>query len=214
MPWMQKKLPVARSEGLLVENVGNEIVAYDSATKEAHCLTPLAAAVFASCDGRTGLDGLIENASERFGMPVNAEQVRNALAQLEERNLLEGGARIGGISRRDMIRKSAVVSGVAVATPLISSVFAQPALAANSATCGPLLCCPCSTSGGLNRDDCCFIRNVTLNCQCVNAGGDTTKYCKPAGSAAPSNEFCAANTPGNAACAGSQAAGTACNSGV
>ena len=40
-------LPLARAEGLLTEEVEAEIVVYDSESKQAHCLSPLAALVLA-----------------------------------------------------------------------------------------------------------------------------------------------------------------------
>ena len=192
MRWISRKLPVARNEGLLIEHVGDEIVAYDSATKEAHCLTPLAAAVFSLCDGQTDAAGMARQASERLGEPFDTERVLDALSQLEERHLLESG----GVSRRDVLRKGAVAGGVVVAAPLISSVFAPPALASASHTCANLLCCPCTTSSTQNANDCCYIKNVTQNCQCVNASApsDPRKWCKPTGPA-PDDLFCEQHQP-------------------
>jgi len=205
-------LPVARKEGLLVELVGDETVVYDAKSKEAHCLSPLTAAVFARCDGDTTIEELTALTAERLGEPVEPSRVLDALAQLEERDLMAVPAKFGDdLSRRDMLRRSAAAAGGVAMAPLITSVVAPNAIAANSATCANLLCCPCCTISSLNKAECCTITNVTRNCQCVNGSrtlmygvGHTppgatgplqpngcAKYCKPSG-AAPSDAACAA----------------------
>ena len=110
------KRPVARDEDLLVEHLGDETVVYDNRTKEAHCLSPLAAVVFGQCDGRTTVEGLAELATERLGEPVDEAGVIDALAQLQERDLLAIPPR-DGLSRRQMIGKSAAAGGALWALP-------------------------------------------------------------------------------------------------
>ena len=203
MRWRDKGLPVARKEGLLVEPVGDETVVYDAKTKEAHCLSPLTAAVFAHCDGDTTIAELTSVTAERLGEPVEASRVLDALAQLEERDLMAVPAKTrDDLSRRDMLRRSAAAAGGVAMAPLITSVVAPNAIAANSATCANLLCCPCCTNSNLNRNDCCTIKNVTINCECTGfrtlpyAGqpppNKCGKYCKPSAVGAPTDAQCAA----------------------
>jgi hypothetical protein len=220
-----RKLPVARDEGLVVEQVGDETVVYDDRSKEAHCLNPLAGIVFANCDGRTSVDRLAALASERLGEPVEVATVLDALAQLDERNLMAFVPPDGGFSRRAMIRKSAAVAGGVSLAPVISSIVAPSAIAQGSATCANLLCCPCCTNANLNKEDCCTIQNVTINCECTGfrtvayPGGvnpnANAKYCKPSGVAAPSDADCAGMFPANgqaaATCTGSTAGFGACD---
>ena len=227
-------LPVARNEGLLVEPVGDETVVYDEKSKEAHCLSPLAAAVFSSSAGHTTIDELAGLCTERLGEPVEVANVHDALAQLEERDLIAIPARPrGNLSRRDLLQRSAAVAGGAAMGTLITTVVAPNALAATSATCANLLCCPCCTISKLNKGECCTIPNVTVNCQCTQGSrtleipglnkacnqptgppNGCAKYCKPAGNAAPPDAVCAAkwNTE-NAftTCTGSEAGVCACN---
>src|SRR5512132_1153471 len=82
------KHPVARDEDLLVEHLSEETVVYDNRTKEAHCLSPLASVVFAHCNGETTIEQLATLAAERLGEPVDPPRVMDALAQLQERDLL------------------------------------------------------------------------------------------------------------------------------
>ncbi len=182
--------PVARNEDLLVEEIHDETVVFDTRSREAHCLSPLAAAVFAHCDGETSIDDLASLASERLGEPVDPERVRDALALLEERSLLDTvGQQDDGLSRRQMIKRSAVTGGLVASAPLITSVFPPTAAAAATATCGgpppapTVLCCPCTTGSGTNKDECCQ-PPFTNKCQCTSAQGNPSKFCKP--SATPS----------------------------
>ena len=197
-----RKLPVARDEGLLVEHVGDETVVFDADTKEAHCLSALAAVVFSNSDGRTSVEELAAIASERLGEQVESERVMDALAQLEERDLMEPRVPIEvGHTRRTMIRKTAVVSGAVAATPLITSILAPTSYAATTPGCGKdpenVLCCPCGRTGQGNKDDCCQIKNqdINLQCVCVKAEGTEVnefndKFCKPSGQPAEGQEPC------------------------
>lgn len=130
--------PDARSEGLLAEQVGRETVVYDTESAEAHCLKPLAAAVFAHCDGQRSVAELREVVSSDLGEAVSVESVEDALAQLHEHGLLKDtdDSDVLTISRRQMLRRTAGVGGAAMAVPLIASAVAPiPAFA--TATCTP-----------------------------------------------------------------------------
>jgi hypothetical protein len=124
--------PVARSEDLITEEVGEEIVAYDERSKEAHCLGPLAAIVFAGCDGRTSVADLAGIASAQLDESVDVGRVEQALVELEERDLLVVTApQPAGLSRRQMLRRTAVLSGAAMSVPLVTSIT-TPAYGAGS----------------------------------------------------------------------------------
>ena len=45
--------PCARSEDLIVEELGEELLVYDMKADRGHCLSPVAARVWRRCDGRT-----------------------------------------------------------------------------------------------------------------------------------------------------------------
>jgi hypothetical protein len=193
--FMRVKRPVARDEGLLVEHLDDETVIYDERTKEAHCLSPLASVVFANCDGETSIDQLAALATERLDQPVDQDGVIEALTELQDRDLLAVPPR-GDFTRRQMIGKSAAVAaGAAFAGPLITSIAAPASAAAASAFCGDLLCCPCCQAT-FDKQECCFIANVTVNCQCTgnrnvpSPAPKNAKWCKPAGSSAPDDSVC------------------------
>jgi hypothetical protein len=196
--------PIARDEGLLVEHVGDETVVYDRDTKDAHCLTPLAAAVFAHCDGKSSIGEIATLASDRLDEPVDEASVSLALAHLEERNLLQRDLLAlehgngNGYSRRQMIRKGAVVAGAAASVPLISSIAAPTAAMAASLIptgcggcgqnkdCASNHCCQ-NNAGKQCNQSCCVGANNSChacgcdaqghNCQCTVAPGDIGTPC-------------------------------------
>lgn len=140
-------LPEARAEALLSEQVGDELVVYDLTSKAVHCLSPLASAVFAHCDGRTDPSRIADVAEERLGRPVSVDEVSAAVEQLEERSLLATPPLVfqdgNGVSRRDLMKKSALAGAAVVAAPLITSIAAPTAMAA-----GSQIATGCSGCGG------------------------------------------------------------------
>lgn len=147
--------PTARSVGLLTEQVGAETVVYDKETAEAHCLKPLAAAVFSCCDGRRTVAEIARLVSQDLGEDVGVESVTSAVVQLQEHGLLEspeGSEHLSvTVSRRQMLRRTAGVGGVAMAAPLIASIV-TPVPAFATATCTPSTN---TTAVGCNQDTDC-----------------------------------------------------------
>src|SRR5688572_20887977 len=116
MNHQQGSVPAARP-GLVAEQIGREWVVFDTMTNQAHCLAPVAAAVFTLCDGRTPIDDLPALAGSSVGEPVSAEDVAAALRQLEDAGMLDSPlfAAPQTISRRAFARKAAYASaGAAV----------------------------------------------------------------------------------------------------
>jgi len=137
--------PLARSEDLIIEEIGDEVIVYDSNADTAHCLSPDAASVWRRCDGRTPIDGL----AAQIGL--SAERVETALDELERCALLEEPRAATGHTRRDLSLKLAKVTAAAAAAPLIISVAAPtPAQAATRAFCAQFSSgnCGMETSGG------------------------------------------------------------------
>src|SRR3954449_9255909 len=121
-------VPAARSEGLLVQSVGEETVIYDRETKVAHCLKPLAAIVFGCSDGRTTVAAIAKLSSERLGETVGDTDVADAVSQLGALGLLhtvaiasagdghlESDRNGNGVSRREMLRRVGFAGAATVA---------------------------------------------------------------------------------------------------
>lgn len=147
-------VPAARSDGLVVEHLAGETLIYDLERDEAHHLNPTATVVFELCDGRSTVKALAARVGERVGHPVSAETAMEALEQLAAFNLLVGApAMEAGVSRREVVRKAALVgAGAAAAAPLIKSIVAPtPAMAQSRGA----QCIPFGETGCGVDADCC-----------------------------------------------------------
>src|SRR5579875_2378855 len=112
----------ARTTDLISERVGEELVVYDARTSEAHCLSPLAAAVFEAADGATSPERMAEVVSAQLHDRFALEHVEMALAELEDRGLVEVPESVG-VSRRGFMKRTAAVGGAALGASLVTSVL-------------------------------------------------------------------------------------------
>lgn len=124
---------LARHEGLVVQELPDEVLVYDLKQHKAHCLNRTAAFVWHHCDGQTTaaeIAGLLE---QEWRNPVSEDVVWLALRQLSKADLLqERVVRPGGemnFSRRALMRK---LGFVAVTLPLVTSIIAPTVMAGAS----------------------------------------------------------------------------------
>jgi hypothetical protein len=172
-------LPQARTEGLVVEELADEILVYDLDVKHAHCLTPLAARVWRECDGRTRPAVI----AERLG--YEPAEVVHAVAELERCQLLVSVKPLkSGLSRRDFGLKVTKVAAAASALPVILSI-AAPAVAATfsqEAKCnsfapnGTNFCSVCNQPTG-NNTLCCCCHGPAVDFAGNPAPGGNKKLC-------------------------------------
>ena len=146
-----KIFPIARTEGLIVEELDDEVLVYDMDRDRAHCLNSTAARVWKLCDGRKNATDIArelhrtiqkpdaKNNSRRVNAPslqAAEELVWLALDQLSRDRLLEketfAASRVSLISRREAIRRVGI--GAAIAIPVVASITAPTAVQAGS--CG------------------------------------------------------------------------------
>jgi hypothetical protein len=151
--------PKARSEQLVIKELGDETLVYDEHSHEAHCLNRTAALVWRHCDGRTSAAKMAGLLSKEAGAPVSEQVVWLALGQLERSRLLEEPparpARAEQVSRRELMRRLGVAA--AFALPLVTSIVAPTPAEAQSKCAGPCESCeilPCC--GDLSCDGICF----------------------------------------------------------
>jgi len=127
-----KLKPLARSEGLLIEEVGDELLICDPDSNRAHSLNPFAARVWQACDGETTSEALVEK------LGSDRESVAHALAELSDCELLERtGPPIvgnGGVTRRDLGVRAAKV-GAAAAVISVALPVAEAAATPTPAQC-------------------------------------------------------------------------------
>jgi DNA-binding transcriptional ArsR family regulator len=157
--------PRARAEGIVTEQVDDELVVYDQATQTAHALSTDAASVWRQCDGHRSA----KHIARRLGL--DEARVAQALDELSAAELIEAP---DGISRREVYKRMAKLGAAALSAPLISSLAVPAPSAAQSSTCGPLLGQPCvalygstTCAGSPFRDTCLEARQ---GCTCQNLG--------------------------------------------
>ena len=127
-------VPRARQDRLVVQETGNETVIYDEQRNRIHRLNPTAALVWRHCDGQRTADNIAGVVQSTLGSPVTEEMVWHALGRLEEARLLQEPLvrpeAFTHITRRQMLRKAAVVGGATLLLPVVQSMIAPtPAMA-------------------------------------------------------------------------------------
>lgn len=154
----QSKKPVARKDGLVIQELPDEILVYDLDSDKAHCLNQTAALVWKRCDGRTTTESIARSLTTELHAPVDEKVVWLALDQLGRNDLLEQRPvpppMLAGLNRREMVRVLGIAAAVTV--PLVTSILAPtPSQAAsclaNGQPCpgGPSTCCSNICSMGI-----------------------------------------------------------------
>ena len=167
---MNQPLPLARKESLIIKEVADETLVYDSNNDKAHCLNPTAALVWKNCDGKRTVDQLRELMEQEAGAAVPEEMIWLALDQLESFNLLtEAPAKpvaLAGLNRRTLVKR---IGFAAMALPVILSIAAPTrgqagtctpngqACGANNQCCSGRCCgSPGNPVGGCPANNTCF----------------------------------------------------------
>lgn len=130
------QIPVARKEGLVVQETTDEVLVYDLSSNKAHCLNQSAAFVWKSCDGNNSIPEITRLFEMETGAAVQEEFIWLAIDQLNEKNLLERelATSFAGRSRREVIKKIGLATVVAL--PVVASLTAPTsALASTSCAC-------------------------------------------------------------------------------
>ncbi len=142
-------IPLARTNNLLITQVGEEVIVYDQERDTAHCLNAMAARVWHYCDGQNTVEDIAKLLSE--DLEVSADEdvdwrglVWLTLEELQRFYLIQEylsqpissqvqSTDSSRVSRRKMIKTATLVGGFAVGSmfPLVKSIVApSPAMAA------------------------------------------------------------------------------------
>lgn len=130
---MDQFTPKARQDGLIVQQLADEVLVYDEQRHKAHCLNQTAAIVWQQCDGKRKVSDIAKRASVEMGAAVGEEMVWLAVEELGKRRLLTERQSLGtaGASRREMMKRLGI--GAAIALPLVTTIVAPEA--AQAANC-------------------------------------------------------------------------------
>ncbi|HSS20324.1 MAG TPA: PqqD family protein [Pyrinomonadaceae bacterium] len=155
-------LPQMRENGLVVDDLPDEVLVYDLESHRAHCLNRSAALVWRACDGNSTPAAIARRLTAELDTPFSEDLVLLALNQLEKQQLLQPtnatALHFAVLSRRQMVRRLGLATAVAV--PLVTSILAPRAVEA--ATCNPpgITCSPsklcCSPLGCNPVGNVCF----------------------------------------------------------
>jgi hypothetical protein len=134
--------PQARTNGVVVEHLADEVLVYDLKRDRAHCLNVTAARVWEKCDGQHTISQIASEVVKGDG-EAGEEVVWLAVEELSRAGLMEEKIKRGreGVSRREVIKRIAVAAAIGV--PVVTSIVAPTA--SHAANCRPAGQ-PCSTA--------------------------------------------------------------------
>ena len=147
-------IPQARKNGLVVQELADEVLVYDLERHKAHCLNHTAAWVWKHCDGKATVADMARLLRAESNAPVGEEVIWLALVQLGQKRLLR--TRVGwpkevaGLSRREVLRQLGLAA--AIALPLVTSIVAPAASQMGSCVGGGTL--PLGSACMFNSDCC------------------------------------------------------------
>lgn len=122
------KLPLARTENIVVQTAGKELLIYDLKTHKAYCLNETSKIVFEACNGQNSIEEL------KLNFNFTEEIILLSLDELKANDLIENDplpmANFTGLTRREAIRKAGLSSMIAL--PVISNLIAPAAVMAQS----------------------------------------------------------------------------------
>jgi len=129
--------PVSRATGLVTEDVGDELLVYDTDSDVACRLNRSAALVWQNCDGHRTIGDLAEILRAELGDVAGEDMVRVALDHLSQHGLVDGyespQPNESRVNRRRFMRRVGVVGATAMAVPVVHSMAVpRPAAAASN----------------------------------------------------------------------------------
>lgn len=180
-PASEVRTPVARTDELVVEQVGDEVLIYDQRTHDAHCLSAAAGQVWHACDGRTPREQL----AGRLGL--GAGTIEHALEELDRCRLLDGASE-PGLTRRQVTSRFVKAGAAAAAAPLIYSIVSPVPAAAQSVNQCFMAGSNCGSNpnGCLSVPGCCCCHGSSL----PMCSSDPQHCCLPAATCTSTGGHC------------------------
>ena len=149
--------PQAKTRGVIVEHLADEVLVYDLGRDRAHCLNQAAARVWEMCDGRKTIAQIATEISGGGEEEASREAVWLAVEELSRAGLMEEKIKrptVKGMSRREVMKRIAVAAAIGV--PVVTSIVAPTA--SHAANCiasgGACTTSPNCCSGVCNAGRC------------------------------------------------------------
>lgn len=190
---MSNNYSKARFNGLVIQEIKDEILVCDTIDNRVFCLNRTAAEVWKLCDGINDARAIARKLSKQTGANYTEELVSLSLIELQRENLLEGNVfdtPLAGMPRREAVRRVALATMVAL--PLITSL-AMPRAAHAQSVGGGANGSICSSGGQCASGNCadgvccntacnglCFACNIPGSvgtCTAIPAGQDPFNEC-------------------------------------
>jgi Coenzyme PQQ synthesis protein D (PqqD) len=112
-----RAVPDARKEGLVIQELADEVLVYDLQRHKAHCLNHTAAWIWKHCDGRATVAEMARLLQAESKAPLNEGIIWLALEQLERDHLLSGRiprpSATPSLSRRELVGRPVPLPEVA-----------------------------------------------------------------------------------------------------
>lgn len=126
-----------QAETLIVRDLGDEVVIYDTQDNRCHVLNPAAAVAWRQCEQTNSVEALAAAIAAETGLPAETDVAYLALEELATAGLLEASVAIppasSGVSRRQMLM--GMVGAAAILPAVLSSMItATPAMAQTPTT--------------------------------------------------------------------------------
>jgi hypothetical protein len=145
-------LPESRKDGLLLQEVGDELVIYDQMSHHVHRLNQTAAFIWRHCDGHRDVPTLAALLRSWLGLPADANLVKLAIRRLGAAELLTQSLskcmEVNQITRRQVLRQLSIAGPLTFLLPVVATILAPvPSFAASrsvfcTGSCPPPGGCP------------------------------------------------------------------------
>jgi len=139
------KMPHARTDRLVIQDMEEEMLVYDLDADKATCLNQASRIVWQNCDGRTSISDMSRLIGKELNITASKEFVVLALRELSESNLIDDSENKfemePPVSRRDLITRYGVPMA---ALPIVMSLVAP--VSAQMTSCVPVSQ-PCTPTG-------------------------------------------------------------------
>jgi hypothetical protein len=148
------RLPLSRTDNLVIHELDDETLVYDMERDEAHCLNHTAALVWQQCDGKTTAAQAARILQKQFDVKVDTDLVWLAVNQLKRFHLVEAITKTPSVSRRNLVLRYAPAA-LALLPAILSITAPQPAQAAScGGPCGLYGACPAGCTCNFSSNTC------------------------------------------------------------
>ncbi len=169
--------PRIRTNGLLTQQTGPDLIVFDQQRRISHALNRTAALIFTHADGSRSVAELTALLQAELNEAADEDLVVMTLAKLRRAHLLEeAGARSAEAlrsSRRRFVRKIGLIGSLTLLLPVVETVVAPQVAMAQSGTS-----CSSDTATGCTTDSSCLTNECFSDSGCES---DTGCGCDPCG---------------------------------